>query len=90
MLVGCAARRYLEERSCFENINRHGDRRLNKGFLTFLDLAGCFGTPTSAFFSNDFVLLYQVCRLLESIGSVIYVVDRLRGNQKFGPLSLHA
>ena len=60
MLVGYAARRCLEERGCFENIDRDGNRRLNKCFLAFLDLAGgIYGLRAGAFFIAGIALLHQ-------------------------------
>ena len=85
MLVSYAARRRLEERGCFENIDRDGNRRLNKCLLTFLDLAGgIYGLHAGSFFIAGIALLYQSCRLLDSVVSNICAGSTC-GNQIFGP-----
>ena len=84
VLISHAAGCCLKERGRFKNINGNRDCGFNKRLLQFVALARISVLHTSAFFLDDFVLLGQFSRLLESL-SLIYVLARLDGNRNLGP-----
>src|ERR1051325_10403244 len=88
--VDRAARCSLKERGCFKNIDRNGDRRFDKLFLSFATLArhSISGLRTCEFFVDNLVLLGQSLTASSSHWWLIYVLDRYDGNIKVGPAQL--
>jgi hypothetical protein len=86
VLIGRAAGCGLKERRCLKNIDGNGDSGFDKRLLAFVEFTGnssrCY---TSTFFVDDIVLLCQILPASSSHGQSIYVLERLHGNQNFGP-----